>query len=391
MLMHELYNILSIFTTGLLLVCGLMFLFAVVPDSPLLSNYRKASYMMAGAYLFFVAVEVVKYLFLDPAGHSVSLLQTVTLTIAAPQALLFTFAMLALLYVRFPGWRYLFREAVYVLLFIVAIITSYALFSGETFRNVFYILIAIYALFLVHYVFLFIKSYRQFSRLMDNYFSDMEAGRLRWVAFSFLASFAVGVTALLSSLFMSTLIAMLFAVAFDIFYTYFAIRFINYAHQFQSIERAMDVDAPEVNALSITYLPGNETAADNGITGMHEDTLTMLEKRIEEWIACKGFTETGITVDTLAARLYTNHKYLSAYINIRKNQTFREWINTLRIEEAKTLLLEHPEMAVYEVARQTGFSDKSHFLRQFKKQINISTSDWKKLAETQDFPVLTPK
>jgi AraC-like DNA-binding protein len=424
-MMIEPYTIFSIFIAGgLLLACGLMLLFAVVPASPLLSNYRKARYMMAGAYLFFVAVEIAKYLFqTSPQEVSdIALMQTVTLAIAASQAFLFTFAMLALLDVRFPGWRYIFREAALSLLFISVVFAVHAFCPAEIFKGAFYIFAVLYAILLVRYTLLFLKSYRLFRLRMDNYFSDMEAGRLRWVACSFFAAFAVGVMALLSSLFMSTLVALLFAVVFDIFYVYFAIRFINYAHQFQSIERAIydetsapvsvqmqriaSVPASVVRTRLIASVPvsNNETpasvetrliaslpASDNEITGMHDDTFVLLEKRIELWVANKGFSESGITIDTLAALLYTNQKYLSSYINTYKKQTFRKWINELRIEEAKILLLQEPKTTLTEIFHRTGFSEKSHFLRQFKEQTGVSPTEWKNRVRTKNFPVLTPK
>jgi AraC-like DNA-binding protein len=199
---------------------------------------------------------------------------------------------------------------------------------------------------------------------------------------------------------MSTLVALLFAVVFNIFYSYFAIRFINYAHQFQSIERAID-DAPTpatdnktpasaVETLHATSLP--EPAPENEISGkMHGDAFALLEKRIELWLADKGFTEAGITTDSLAALLYTNQKYLSSYINTHKKQTFRKWINELRIEEAKILLLQEPKTTLTEIANRAGFSEKSHFLRQFKEQTGVSPTEWKNRVRTQKFHVLTPK
>jgi AraC-like DNA-binding protein len=379
--MNELYNVISIFVTGgLLFALGLMLLVTVVPDSPLLGNYRKARYMMACAYLFFVAAGIVEYLFQasPPDVSDIALMQTVTLVIAASQALLFTFALLALLEVRFPGWRYIFREVTYVLLFIAAIFTAYIFCPAETFKVVFYVFSAVYALLLVRYTFLFLGSYRQFQLRMDNYFSDMEAGRLRWVAFSFFAALVVGFIALLSSLFMSTFVALLFAVVFDIFYLFFALRFINYAYHFHVIERALDNEstAPYTETFHATSPQGDP--ADSGeITGMRNDTLARLEKRIEEWIEDKGFTERGITIDTLSERLGTNGKYLSVYINTRKNQTFREWINTLRVEEAKALLRQHPEMAVKEIALNMGFLTESHFGRHFHALSGFSPSHYR--------------
>jgi hypothetical protein len=62
------------------------------------------------------------------------------------------------------------------LLFIAAIFTAYIFCPAKTFKVVFYVFSAIYALLLVRYTFLFLGSYRQFQLRMDNYFSDMEAG-----------------------------------------------------------------------------------------------------------------------------------------------------------------------------------------------------------------------
>jgi YesN/AraC family two-component response regulator len=135
----------------------------------------------------------------------------------------------------------------------------------------------------------------------------------------------------------------------------------------------MEKETPE------TEQAGNDVKAD--------DTFVLLEKRIELWVAGKGFTEPGITIDILAAKLITNHKYLSTHINTCKKQTFRRWINELRIEEAKIILLQEPETALTEIADRTGYSDKSHFLRQFKEQTGVSSTEWRKQVHTSSFPV----
>jgi AraC-like DNA-binding protein len=368
--MNDLYNIFSIFvTSGLLLACGLMFLFMSIPRSPLLGNYRRARYTMAGAYLFFIAVAVMEYLSGAPSVQNVPLMQTTTLTIAASQAFLFTFAMLALVEVRFPGWRYIFGEAAVILLFIVIVFTVYACCSEAFYDVAFYVFAIIYSLLLVRYTCLFLKSYRQFRYRMDNYYSDEEAGRLRWVIFSFFASLAVGVTALLSAVFMSTLIALLFSIIFDVFYIFFAIRFVNYAHQFQVIECAMDDDAPE-----------DEDAAlpESKKTAISLFAQNIIETNLKVWADGKRFLQSGLTIDDVSRHIGTNSKYLSLYINQTMNRTFREWINGLRIEEAKRLLLKHPDMTVAEVAERTGFSDRSYFTRQFTTQMNTSPREWQK-------------
>jgi AraC-like DNA-binding protein len=366
-MVHELYKILSTYvTSGLFLAYGLVFLFTLIPDGPLMGNYRKARYAIAGAYLFFAAVEMLELAMGSGGRHSLALMQAITIAIAASQSFLFTFAMLALVDVHFPGWRYIFREAVPALLLIAIVLLAYAFCSEACFGFAFYGFALIYTLLMVRYTFLFLRGYRLFRRRMDNYYSDEEAGRLRWVAFSFFAALAIGVMALLTSVFMSTVVALSFTLIFDTFYTLFAIRFLNYPHLFQrELEHVMEDEKPDA-------APAESDAKSGG------EAFALLEKRIELWVADKEFRQQGITVDALASRLFTNPKYISTYINKHKKQTFRKWINELRIEEAKVILTREPDTTLTDVAHRTGYADKSHFLRQFKELNGVSPTEWRR-------------
>ena len=368
--MNDLYNISIFVSSGLLLALGAMLLFTATDESPLLGNYRRARRAMAGAYLFFAAVNAAEYMLGGP-GSDVPLIRVITLTIATSQAFLFTSAMLSLLEVRFPGWRSIFREAAPALLLIAATATIYATCSEACFGIAFWIFAGVYALLLVRYTWLFVHHYRRFRRRMDNFFSDNEADRLRWSAWSFFGALAIGIGALMTSIFMSTAVALSFTVVFDVFYLYFAIRFINYATRFHTIESALET--PSTEEIS---LPGDgETVAAVGKNPTHFD---LLEVRIAEWVAEKGFTETGITINALVPLIRTNRHYLSTYINTCKGMTFREWINGLKIEEAKSLMRRCPGITVGEVAQRVGFTDKSNFIRIFTDVTGHSPKAWAK-------------
>lgn len=370
--MSEYYNVISIFvSSGLLLLLGSMLLFGPTAKRPLLGNYRRARYALAAAYLFFAAVNVAEYLFSGPGSVSdVPLIRAVTLAIAASQALLFTLAMLALLETRFPGWRPVAREAAPALLLIAAVFTVYITCPTPIFNIAFWVFAGVYALLLVRYTMLFVRGYRRFRRRMNNYFSDNEADRLRWVAWSFIAALAIGIGALATSVFSSTAVAFGFSIVFNVFYLYFAVRFIGYALLFPAIEEAMEEDAPEKGALP----PVVESAAANGKSAARFDAL---EKRIAKWVADRGYTEKSVTTKTLAQYIGTNDKYVSCHINTCKGKTFSEWINGLRVAEAKRLLIEHPELTVAEVAMRVGIPDKSNFIRQFTRQTHCSPNVWR--------------
>jgi AraC-like DNA-binding protein len=121
-------------------------------------------------------------------------------------------------------------------------------------------------------------------------------------------------------------------------------------------------------------------AATGGKTAAH---FAELDRRIEQWVADKGYTEKSVTAKMLVPMFYTNDRYLSAYINTSKKKSFSRWVNELRIGEAKHLMNAHPELTLTEIASRTGFSSKSHFGQQFRAIVGDSPSDWRLQAKNE--------
>lgn len=379
MILQQLYNDLSIIATAsVLLVCGLMFLFIDVPRSPLLSNYRKARFVMAVAYLFIVIAAVSEYLFTaDSSETDIHLLQTVILIIAVSQASLYTVALIALLDIKFPGWSYIFWKLFPAQLYILSVFMSYLFCPIEYFNITYYVFCGLYVIFLVCYTYIFIKYYRRFHIKMDNYFSDSQAEKVHWIVVSFFSALSVGMMALLSAIFASLYTAIIFTLVSIAFYIWFAIRFINYGFRFHVIENALEEETIPPQIEETDDDDNNET--EISIEECENDTIifSILEKRINQWVSNKGFINKGITIAILSKELMTNRCYLSTYINTRTGKTFREWINQLRIEEAKTLMRQNPNITVNDIAQKTGFTDKSHFIRQFSNLTGASPKEWK--------------
>ena len=101
------------------------------------------------------------------------------------------------------------------------------------------------------------------------------------------------------------------------------------------------------------------------------------DKKIDKWIATKKFTENGISIDALAMEFGTNRHYLSTYFNSYKGKKFYDWISELKIEEAKKLMLQYPNMPLTKIAEKTGYKDKSHLISHFIKLTGISPTKWK--------------
>jgi AraC-like DNA-binding protein len=363
-MIHQLYDIISIYLTGcVLLIAGGCFLFILVPDNPLLGSYRKARMMMACAYFFFAAVNGVEYVCRQAESDTLLLTQMVTLAIAFSQAFLFTWALISLLNAQWMERRRSNREPALVLTFVMAVFAAYFALPAAVARIAFYALIGLYLVQLIRYTRLFIANHRYFKQKMYNFFADGQERHLRWVVFSFCAALGIGALALLSALFMSHLGALLFSVVLPVFYAFFAVRFLRYGFSFQVIEPAME----EVEPVS-----GKEAEA------VYPAAFASIETKINQWVAAKGYTQQGVTLDVLAAELYTNRCYLSSYLNNYKKQAFYNWIGALRIEEAKRLMLQYPDMSLQEIAQHCGFSHRSHFTHRFTKHTGLSPKFWRK-------------
>ncbi|MCP4150484.1 MAG: helix-turn-helix domain-containing protein, partial [bacterium] len=94
----------------------------------------------------------------------------------------------------------------------------------------------------------------------------------------------------------------------------------------------------------------------------------------------KAFLDADLTLKKLAQKLNVHYNHLSQIINDRLQQSFNDYINSFRIEEAKKKLADPAEskQTVLEIAYNTGFYSKSVFNTAFKKFTGITPSQYRK-------------
>ena len=102
-----------------------------------------------------------------------------------------------------------------------------------------------------------------------------------------------------------------------------------------------------------------------------------LSSKVDRWIASGAYCHKGITMTHVAEQLGTNRTYLSRYINSYYGCNFNTWLNRLRIDEAKRLLVDSPTLSMEQVSRQLGFTSKSQFMSAFKAQEGFTPGQWR--------------
>lgn len=110
-----------------------------------------------------------------------------------------------------------------------------------------------------------------------------------------------------------------------------------------------------------------------------EDIIVKAKKYIDD-----NFRE-NIDRNDVAAVTFVTPNYLSKLFKNNMNMNLREYINQLRIEEAKRLLLSTP-MSVSEIASYVGYYNISYFSTVFHKIVGVSPFDWRNQKGETDGP-----
>lgn len=243
-----------------------------------------------------------------------------------------------------------------------------------------------------HIIF-FHRSYLQCNELLANYFSSDKKSNVRWLNIShwlFYILLAFGVVSITSGAVINWLLQFYIVAV----YIYITVNFIKYANEYETLRLATTeemiavMDKTHSNNLSHEERKKKEkeekaegeevTATSRTKKPYKEDFRDILRPRIAVWVKAKAYTHEQFTLEELASSLYTNKTYLSTFIKEEYDMNFSGWVASLRIDEAKRIMMKEPEKRLQEVAFECGFSSLAYFSSVFSKSEGISPSAWQR-------------
>lgn len=133
-------------------------------------------------------------------------------------------------------------------------------------------------------------------------------------------------------------------------------------------------------------LPANQT--EKAAPGKYQhSTLTErqhaegLRKLKSAMLRDKPYLDCELTVTTLAERLQFSPRHLSQIINSSLNQSFIDFINAYRVEEARALLGDRAcSRSILTIAMDVGFNSKSAFYTAFRRHVGQTPSQYREAA-----------
>ena len=357
----------------LMLFFGFYFLFAKTPEKKIFKNYLRSRQIMGIAMLLLSANYSVHFFFgiRFKNADSAILMNMSTYFLCYS---LFSSALIMLLdrfYItKRRVWTHIILWIIFstlsgVVLFLLpsGIMQKFSLFALAAWLVVFGVVLARRV----------IIAYRRAIRIFNETQADDIGAYIEWLSiFTYWAViFGVGCGLLT---FLPDKYVFIWILSSIPFYSYLFYSYQNYLLFYEQVEKAFEQDIQSEEEL----LTNSETEHEIVFEKEVPRSYTEFIERVDNWIKTDGYVQQGLTIKELSEILYTNRTYLSAYIKTTYKMTFREWITSLRLEYAKNMLKEHPEINIQKLAESSGFLSRSNFIKLFTKKEGCTPAKWKK-------------
>lgn len=357
----------------LMLFFGFYFLFAKTPEKKIFKNYLRSRQIMGIAMLLLSANYSVHFFFgiRFKNADSAILMNMSTYFLCYS---LFSSALIMLLdrfYItKRRVWTHIILWIIFstlsgVVLFLLpsGIMQKISLFALAAWLVVFGVVLA-------HRV---IIAYRRAIRIFNETQADDIGAYIEWLSiFTYWALiFGVGCGLLT---FLPDEYVFIWILSSIPFYSYLFYSYLNYLLFYEHVENAFEQDIQSEEELLTNSETEHEIVSEKEVPRSYTEFI----ERVDNWIKTDGYVQQGLTIKELSEILYTNRTYLSAYIKTTYKMTFREWITSLRLEYAKNILKEHPEINIQKLAESSGFLSQSNFIKLFSEKEGCTPAKWKK-------------
>ena len=357
----------------LMLFFGFYFLFAKVPEKKIFENYLRSRRIM-GIALLLLAANYSVHFFFGIRFINVNAAILMNLSTYFLCYYLFSSAMITLLdrfYItRKRSWTHIILWVIFSSLSGVVLL----LLPGGAMQKIALLALAtwlvIYGLMLARRV---IVAYRRAVRIFDDTHADDIGAYIEWLSiFTYWALiFGVGCGLLT---FLPDEYVYIWILSSIPFYSYLFYSYQNYLLFYEQVENAFEQDIQSEEELLTDTETEPEIVSEKEVPVSYTEII----EKVANWIKTDGYVQQGLTIKELSEILHTNRTYLSAYIKTTYKMTFREWITGLRLEYAKNILKEHPEINIQKLAESSGFLSRSNFIKSFTEKEGCTPGKWKK-------------
>ena len=90
-----------------------------------------------------------------------------------------------------------------------------------------------------------------------------------------------------------------------------------------------------------------------------------MKEALDKWAADKGFRQHNLTLSIVARQINVPVRQLQLWLRNSEHKKLATLMSSLRIEDAKQLMREHPDWSSESIADYCGFSSRQYFHQMF--------------------------
>lgn len=236
----------------------------------------------------------------------------------------------------------------------------------QSFRYEHYEYLAIFIFCQVHlwiYLFVINRFHKQHRQRVKDYYSNIESRNLNWI------QFFISVFALVYIIFILVCIILIkynYMVSYNI--VGFTVSISIFILGYRGLKQTAIITIPPQK----TVKPESTELAGELVQLLAPQFNMLMNEE-------KLFTDPELNLDDLAKRLGVTRNIMSQFINDCLKTNFYDYINRLRVEEMKRLLLDPDKeyLTIIALATEAGFNSKTSFNRTFRQYTGMTPSEFK--------------
>lgn len=243
---------------------------------------------------------------------------------------------------------------------------------------------ALYTVFVVEFAYILKSVGNQIIRFrqhIDNYCSGKSRSQSRWliaVVISIVIYYIIGIIDLCASnpmldsyvLWVLSLIVIANSMAFIMFRNIYWKIQLAFAENDNTPTTAATTDnATDADKAQHSSDESKQKRKTDAMTQRATFDSNSIDDIVNEWIRRddKPYLKESITITQVAEQMGLNTRLLSNYINYVKGRNFNAWINFLKVQETKVVLLADRTLPLSDIAYRMGFADLASMSRIFKQ------------------------
>jgi AraC-like DNA-binding protein len=365
--LFQLYYLINDSFAGFAVTIAVIFVTLAIRPNGAIRNYRLSLYFMAASYAALAFGTLAEALFREAVMASGMTLNVYLRMISSSYVIvMFRPAMICIVNAEYLKRRKVVIQCLPTTILSVAILAAVSGLLPKSLETpIFWVFRFYYAFLLLRASILFQGYTRLIKERIDNYYAGQKDSYLTWIRQIAYLWISIALFAFFCFLLPSPKLMLALSIYAALAFVISGIRYLNFAFLFHQLAPILALEAVEAQVQAASTLVGID------VDGLLGRLSTLMERD-------RLYTNEDLNITRLGERLGVSRNQLSELVNCKIGMNFRNYINSLRIDEAKRMLENDASSSILDIALSCGFNSKSTFNAAFSRHTGASPSEWRR-------------